>query len=194
MSQETSHMNGRLLIFSAPSGSGKTTIVRHLLDVRDDLEFSVSATSRPPRGQEQDGKDYYFLSEEDFRAKVNKNDFLEWEEVYRGAFYGTLRDEVERIWKKGNHVIFDMDVVGGLNLKGQFGERALAIFVMPPDLNELERRLRKRGTDSEDKISQRLEKAQQELSRADEFDHILINRDLEEAKKEAQQIVNNFLN
>ena len=194
MSQETSHTNGRLLIFSAPSGSGKTTIVRHLLDVRDDLEFSVSATSRPPRGQEQDGKDYYFLSEEDFRAKLDKNDFLEWEEVYRGAFYGTLRDEVERIWKKGNHVIFDMDVVGGLNLKGQFGERALAIFVMPPDLNELERRLRKRGTDSEDKISQRLEKAQQELSRADEFDHILVNRDLEEAKKEAQQIVNNFLN
>lgn len=194
MRQDEGLRNGKLLIFSAPSGSGKTTIVRHVLSSRGDLEFSVSATSRPPRGEEVDGKDYYFLTEEEFRQKVDRGEFLEWEEVYRGALYGTLRAEVERIWDKGHHVIFDMDVVGGLNLKRYFGDRALAVFVMPPDLLELERRLRKRGTDSEDKIRQRLEKAGQELSRASEFDHILINENLETAKEEAQQIVSNFLN
>ena len=193
MAPDANRSEGRLLIFSAPSGSGKTTIVRHLLASRSDLEFSVSATSRPPRGKEEHGKDYYFLSEEEFRQKAMSGDFLEWEEVYRGAFYGTLRKEVERIWNKGHYVIFDMDVVGGLNLKRHFGERALAVFVMPPNLKELERRLRSRGTDSEDKIRQRLEKAEQELVRSSEFDHVLINENLEDAKREAQQIVSNFL-
>jgi guanylate kinase len=193
MAPDANRSDGRLLIFSAPSGSGKTTIVRHLLASRRDLEFSVSATSRPPRGKEEHGKDYYFLSEEEFRQKAMSGDFLEWEEVYRGAFYGTLRKEVERIWNKGHHVIFDMDVVGGLNLKRHFGERALAVFVMPPNLKELERRLRSRGTDSEDKIRQRLDKAEQELVRSSEFDHVLINENLEDAKREAQQIVSNFL-
>ena len=185
--------NGRLIIFSAPSGSGKTTIVRHILSSRNDLEFSISATSRDPRGIEKEGIDYYFFSEEDFRKKVSNSDFLEWEEVYRGAFYGTLKSEVERIWANGKHVIFDMDVVGGLNLKSLFGERALAIFVMPPDLKELERRLRQRGTDNEDKIRQRLDKANQEILRASGFDKILINSDLEHAKTEARQVVNTFL-
>lgn len=184
---------GRLLIFSAPSGSGKTTIVRHLLDQRPDLSFSISATSRPPRGEEQHERDYFFLSEDEFRQKINKNAFLEWEEVYQGALYGTLKSEVERIWNEGKHVIFDMDVVGGLNLKSQFGDRALAVFVMPPDLEELERRLRHRGTDSEEKIRQRLEKASQELARAGEFDQVLINRDLELAKQEAIDCVKAFL-
>lgn len=193
MAPDANRSDARLLIFSAPSGSGKTTIVRHLLASRRDLEFSVSATSRPPRGKEEHGKDYYFLSEEEFRQKAMSGDFLEWEEVYRGAFYGTLRKEVERIWNKGHHVIFDMDVVGGLNLKRHFGERALAVFVMPPNLKELERRLRSRGTDSEDKIRQRLDKAEQELVRSSEFDHVLINENLEDAKREAQQIVSNFL-
>ena len=185
--------NGRLLIFSAPSGSGKTTIVKHLLTSRDDLMFSISATSRSPRGDEIDGRDYYFLSEKEFKKKVTDGDFLEWEEVYTGAFYGTLRSEVERIWKMGKHVIFDMDVVGGMNLKNQFGDRALAVFVKPPDMHELERRLRSRGTDSEEKIQQRLEKAEAELSRARDFDRILVNRNLEDAKAEAEQMLNEFL-
>lgn len=193
MTQASSIDQGKLLIFSAPSGSGKTTIVRHLLETMDELRFSISATSRSPRGEEKDGVDYFFLSEEDFRKRIEDHQFLEWEEVYRGALYGTLRSEVERIWSEGKHVIFDMDVVGGLNLKQQFGERALAVFVMPPDIDELERRLRRRGTDSEDKILQRLEKAEQEISRSGEFDRILINRDLESAKQEAAGMVKEFL-
>lgn len=193
MTQASPFDQGKLLIFSAPSGSGKTTIVRHLLETMDELRFSISATSRSPRGEEKDGVDYFFLSEEDFRKRIEDHQFLEWEEVYRGALYGTLRSEVERIWSEGKHVIFDMDVVGGLNLKQQFGERALAVFVMPPDIDELERRLRRRGTDSEDKILQRLEKAEQEISRSGEFDRILINRDLESAKQEAAGMVKEFL-
>ena len=185
--------NGRLLIFSAPSGSGKTTIVKHLIATRSDLEFSISATSRPARGTEEDGKDYYFINDEEFKRKVEANEFLEWEEVYRGALYGTLKSEVERIWNADKHVIFDMDVEGGLNLKSQFGDRALAVFVMPPDLKELERRLRKRATDSEDKIAQRLEKAGKEIERAREFDRILINEDLEEAKQTAGALLDAFL-
>lgn len=184
---------GKLVIFSAPSGSGKTTIVRHLLTCGLDLEFSISATSRAPRGEEKQGHDYYFYSVEEFREKVLHGDFLEWEEVYSGTMYGTLRSEVERIWSEGKHVIFDMDVVGGLNLKGLYREKALAVFVMPPSIEELEKRLRGRQTESEDKVRQRLAKARKELGRADRFDIILNNDDLETAKKEAEKLVREFL-
>jgi guanylate kinase len=185
---------GKLIIFSAPSGSGKTTLVRHLLTKEElGLAFSISATSRPPRGQEVDGKDYYFLSEDEFKARVFHGDFLEWEEVYSGTLYGTLREEVERIWGEGKTVIFDMDVVGGLNLKSLYGEQALAIFVKPPSMEVLEERLRGRATDSDDKIRQRLAKARKELGRADRFDHILLNNDLETAKSEAAQLIKDFL-
>lgn len=184
---------GKLLIFSAPSGSGKTTLVRHLLSLDLGIEFSISATSRAPRGEEVDGKDYYFLSEEDFKKRVIHGDFLEWEEVYSGTMYGTLRSEVERIWEKGNAVIFDMDVVGGLNLKSLYGDAALSVFVMPPSIEELEKRLRGRQTDSEDKIRQRLAKARKEIGRSDRFDHILLNNDLATAKKEAESLVRLFL-
>ncbi len=187
-------ISGKLIIFSAPSGSGKTTLVRHLLTQEElGLEFSISATSRPPRGQEQHGKDYYFLSDEEFKQRVLAGDFLEWEEVYSGTKYGTLRSEVERIWQEGKTVIFDMDVVGGLNLKGLYGDKALAVFVMPPSLEELEKRLRGRQTDSEDKIRQRLAKARKELGRSDRFDHILVNNNLEVAKGEAHNLVKIFL-
>lgn len=185
--------DGKLLIFSAPSGSGKTTIVKHLLTRNLDLEFSISATSRAPRGDEKDGKDYYFLGQEEFRNRVKKGDFLEWEEVYSGTMYGTLRSEVERIWKEGKHVVFDMDVVGGLNLKSLYGDRALAVFVKPPNMEILEARLRGRKTDSDDMIRQRLAKARKELGRSDRFDHILLNNDLETAKKEAENLVRLFV-
>lgn len=185
--------HGKLIIFSAPSGSGKTTLVRHLLQRDLDLEFSISATSRPKRDNEVDGRDYYFLSEDEFRDKVEKGEFLEWEEVYNNTFYGTLRQEVNRIWDKGKHVIFDMDVIGGLNLKKLYHDQALAIFVKPPSIEELGHRLRYRQTESEEKISQRLEKAGRELSRAQEFDHIILNRDLTQAKLEAENLVKLFL-
>lgn len=184
---------GKLIIFSAPSGSGKTTLVRHLLTRDLGLEFSISATSRPPRGEEVHGKDYYFLSSEEFKERVLHGDFLEWEEVYSGTMYGTLRSEVERIWEKGNAVIFDMDVIGGLNLKSLYGDNALSVFVMPPSMEELEKRLRGRKTDSDDKIRQRLAKARREIGRSDRFDHILLNNDLETAKKEAESLVRLFL-
>lgn len=186
--------SGKLIIFSAPSGSGKTTLVRHLLKQEAlGLAFSISATSRAPRGKEKDGKDYYFLSEEDFKQRVFHGDFLEWEEVYSGTLYGTLRNEVERIWKEGKTVIFDMDVVGGLNLKSLYGDKALSVFVKPPSMEILEERLRGRATDSDDKIRQRLAKARKELGRADRFDHILLNNDLETAKKEAFNLIKVFL-
>ncbi len=184
---------GKLIIFSAPSGSGKTTIVKHLLEQNLDLEFSISATSRPPRGDEVDGKDYYFLSRDEFRSRVQSGDFLEWEEVYSGTMYGTLRSEVERIWNEGKHVVFDMDVVGGLNLKSLYGDRALAIFVKPPSMEILEQRLRHRDTESEDKIRQRLAKARKELGRSDRFDHILLNNELGTTKLEATNLVRLFL-
>ncbi len=184
----------KLIIFSAPSGAGKTTLVRHLLGQEElKLAFSISATSRAPRGSEKNGKDYYFLTNEDFNQKVQEGAFLEWEEVYSGTKYGTLISEVDRIWDEGKTVIFDIDVVGGLNLKSLYGDQALAVFVMPPDEEELERRLRGRQTDSEDKIRQRLAKARKEIGRADRFDHILWNRDLETAKKEAYNLVKLFL-
>ncbi len=188
-------MSGKLLIFSAPSGAGKTTIVKHLLSkYGDKLAFSISATTRELRGDEVDGKDYYFISKEDFLHKVAKQEFIEFEEVYSGTFYGTLRSEVERIWKLGKHVIFDIDVIGGLRLKSKFPDEALAIFVNPPSLEILKSRLSGRGTDSNEKLQERFAKAELELSYADKFDVILNNFDLESAKIEAEELVLNFIN
>lgn len=185
---------GKLVVFSAPSGSGKTTLVRHLLKQPElGLQFSISATSRPPRGNEVHGRDYYFFSDEEFTRRVEQGDFLEWEEVYSGTKYGTLRAEVERIWKEQATVIFDIDVVGGLNLKSLYSKRTLAVFVMPPSLEELEARLRSRATDSEDQVRQRLAKARKELGRSDRFDRVLVNKDLDQAKDEAYQMVQTFL-
>jgi len=184
---------GKLVIFSAPSGSGKTTIVKHLLSLNLGLEFSVSATSRPLRGTEIDGKDYYFLSVEEFKKKIVNDEFLEWEEVYEGKFYGTLKSEVERIRNKGNHVIFDVDVVGGCNIKKYFGNEALAVFVQPPSINELRSRLISRGTDTPEVIESRVAKAEYELTFAPQFDVIIVNDNLEKALAEAEKIMLNFL-
>ncbi|MGG8495366.1 guanylate kinase [Tenacibaculum sp. TC6] len=185
---------GKLFVFSAPSGSGKTTIVRHLLaQERFNLEFSISATSRSPRSNEKDGVDYYFISLSDFKQKIKNGEFLEWEEVYRDNFYGTLKTEVERIWAEGKHVIFDIDVVGGLRIKEKFPEQTLAVFVKPPDINELIRRLKERGEESEDKINMRVAKASVELATAPQFDKIIKNYDLEVALKEAEALVDSFL-
>ncbi len=186
--------NGRLIIFSAPSGSGKTTIIHHLLEKFPELEFSISATSRAPRGQEKHGVDYYFLSADEFRSRIEKDEFLEWEEVYANNYYGTLRSEVNRIWQKGGHVAFDIDVVGGLNLKSHFGRRALAVYVRVPNLEILEQRLRGRGTDSEEKIQQRLAKAEEEGKRESEFDLTIVNDTLEQACADAEEAVRKFLN
>lgn len=189
MSKET----GKLIVFSAPSGSGKTTIVHHLLEQDNlNLDFSISATSREKRGQEVDGKDYYFISPEKFKKHIKQDDFVEWEEVYKDNFYGTLRSEVERIWSEGKHAIFDIDVVGGLRVKEQFPERTLAIFVKAPSLKIMEERLRSRKTETEEKIQQRLSKAEKELSFAEQFDVILVNDDLDKAVNEAEQLVLNF--
>lgn len=187
-------MGGKLIIFSAPSGAGKTTIVRHLLSkYADKLAFSISATTRERRGAEVDGLDYYFISKEEFLHKVAKHEFIEFEEVYSGTFYGTLKSEVERIWAEGKHVIFDIDVVGGLRLKSKFPEEALAIFVNPPSLDVLKDRLRGRGTDSEEKLRERFAKAEHELSYADKFDVVLDNFDLETAKADADKLVLDFI-
>lgn len=184
---------GKCIIFSAPSGAGKTTIVHALLDAKMGLEFSVSACSRDPRPNEVDGKDYYFLGIEGFKQKIAADAFLEWEEVYTDNFYGTLKAEIDRIWAAGHAVIFDVDVVGGLNLKRIFGDNALAIFVQPPSEAELEKRLRFRSTETEEKIQQRLRKAGQELGRAKEFDIILVNEDLQRAIDQAKELVTTFL-
>lgn len=185
---------GKLLVFSAPSGSGKTTIVRHLLAQADlNLEFSISAATREPRGQEIDGKDYYFISIEAFKKHIKAEDFIEWEEVYRDNFYGTLRSEVERIWALGKNVIFDIDVAGGLRIKRKFPEETLAVFVKPPSIDELKIRLKKRSTESEDKINMRIAKASVELATAPQFDKIIKNYDLDIAKEEAYQLVKDFL-
>ncbi|MBP3548364.1 MAG: guanylate kinase [Alistipes sp.] len=184
---------GKLVIFSAPSGSGKTTIVRELLKRFDCFEFSISATSRMPRGEERDGVDYYFLSNDEFRARVERDEFVEWEEVYAGTCYGTLRSEMERIWSKGNVILFDVDVMGGINLKHLFGDDACSVFIMPPSVEELERRLRGRGTDAEDVIRKRIDKAEFELSKASEFDFTVVNDDLQEAVDETVEIIANFL-
>lgn len=185
--------NGKLFVFSAPSGSGKTTLVKHLLTQNLPLGFSISATSRSPRGQEIEGVDYYFLSQDAFQKKIEEDAFVEYEEVYNGAFYGTLRSEVERLWTEGKHVLFDIDVVGGLNIKEQFPEETLAIFVQPPSLEELENRLRKRGTETEDKIQQRLDKSAKELIYSQDFDVILVNDNLNTAKQEVVRLVKQFL-
>lgn len=184
---------GKLIVFSAPSGSGKTTIVRHLLDQDElNLDFSISATSRPSRGKEEHGKDYYFISPEDFRKSIEKDEFVEWEEVYANNYYGTLRSEVERIWKEGKHAVFDIDVVGGLKVKQKFPERTLAVFVKTPSMKEMERRLRARKTDTEEKIMERVAKAENEMAFAPRFDVILVNDDLEKAKIEAVELIKTF--
>ncbi len=186
--------NGKLIIFSAPSGSGKTTIVRHLLKTfHNQLEFSVSATSRPKRGVEENGKDYHYLSVEEFKDKIDNKEFLEWEEVYSGVHYGTLKSEVERIWAKNKNVIFDIDVEGGLNLKNLFGEKALAVFVMPPSIKILEERLNTRSTDSAESITRRVEKAEKEIRTADLFDTFILNEVLEDAFAKAEKVVSEFI-
>uniref|UniRef100_UPI003217FF24 guanylate kinase n=1 Tax=uncultured Draconibacterium sp. TaxID=1573823 RepID=UPI003217FF24 len=186
-------MKGKLIIFSAPSGAGKTTIVKHLLQRGFNLEFSISATSREARHTETHDKDYYFLSAEEFKSKVQNDEFLEWEEVYKGTSYGTLKSEVERIREQGKNVIFDVDVVGGLNIKKYYGDEALAVFVQPPSVEELRNRLVGRSTDSEDKIAMRIAKAEHELSFAPQFDVVITNDDLEKAFIEAENIVSKFL-
>jgi guanylate kinase len=186
-------ITGKCVIFSAPSGAGKTTIVRALLEKNLDLEFSISACSRDPRPNEVHGTDYYFLGVEGFKQNIAADAFVEWEEVYTDNFYGTLKSELERIWGNGHHVVFDVDVIGGLNLKKQFGTKALAIFVQPPSYAELENRLRFRSTESEEKIQQRMNKANKELAYASEFDHILINDNLEKAIEEAMFKIQEFL-
>lgn len=194
MSNNNTKTGGKLIVFSAPSGSGKTTIVRHLLGKKDlNLEFSISATSREKRGAEVHAKDYYFLSLKDFKQHIKDDDFLEWEEVYRDNFYGTLKSEIERIWALGKNVIFDIDVSGGLRIKRKFPEQTLAIFVKPPDLNELVRRLKDRGEESTEKISMRVAKAPAELATAPLFDVIVENDNLEKALNEAETLVSDFI-
>lgn len=185
---------GQVIIFSAPSGSGKTTIVHELLRRFPRFEFSVSATCRAPRGAERDGVDYHFLTPDEFREAVRADHFVEWEEVYAGCCYGTLRSEVERIWAKGNVILFDVDVVGGLNLKRIFGDEALAVFIMPPSVEELRRRLAGRGTDDPEVIERRVAKAASEIARAPEFDHVVVNDRLEEAVAEVCALVEKFIN
>ena len=186
---------GKLIVFSAPSGSGKTTIVRHLLGIEElNLEFSISATSREARGQEIDGTDYYFISLEEFKKHIKAEDFLEWEEVYRDNFYGTLKSEIERIWSKGKNVIFDIDVAGGLRIKRRYPDETLSVFVKPPSIDELKIRLKKRSTESDDKINMRIAKASVELATAPQFDKIIKNYDLDEAKAEAYLLVRDFVN
>lgn len=185
---------GKLIIFSAPSGSGKTTITKYLLEQPElNLAFSVSATSRPRRGKEKHGEHYYFMSISEFKNHIKKDDFLEWEEVYRDNFYGTLKSEVERLWAQGKNVIFDIDVVGGLRIKKKFPENTLAVFVKPPSVDELKIRLKKRSTESDDKINMRIAKASVELATAPQFDKIIKNYELEIALKEAYDLVADFI-
>ena len=186
-------MAGKAIIFSAPSGSGKTTIVKHLLQNNSDLGFSISASTRDRRGRkEEHGKDYYFLSPQQFKEKIDRDEFVEWEEVYEGNFYGTLKSEIERIWKEGKNVIFDVDVQGGLNLKKYFGDKALAIFVKVPSIATLKERLHDRGTESEESLSRRLFKAQFEMTFQDKFDKALVNENLDKSLAEAQRLYDDF--
>src|SRR5687767_5017530 len=186
-------MAGKAIIFSAPSGSGKTTIVRHLIKTNSDLGFSISASTRDKRGRkEAHGKDYYFLSPKDFKKRIDNNDFIEWEEVYEGNFYGTLKSEIQRIWDSGKNVIFDVDVKGGLNLKKYFGDKALSIFVRVPSLEVLKERLHDRGTETPESLSRRLFKAQFEMSFQDKFDVVLVNETLEKSLAEAQRLYDDF--
>lgn len=187
-------MNGKLIIFSAPSGAGKTTIVKQIIESGFPVEFSISACSREKRQGEVDGKDYYFLSVDEFRKRIDLGDFLEWEEVYPGSYYGTLKSEIERIWNMGKHVIFDVDVIGGLNIKYAYPEQALTVFVQPPTIDELKNRLVNRCTESEEDIQKRITKAAYELSFASKFDVVIINDDLQKAIEEAEKLVDDFLN
>ena len=186
-------MSGKLIIVSAPSGAGKTSIVKHLLKEQPNLAFSISATSRAKREGERDGKDYYFLTIDDFKRKLDNDEFLEWQEVYHNQFYGTLKSEIERIWNEGKHVIFDVDVLGGLNLKKIFGDTALAVFIQPPTIEALKERLCGRGTEDEASLKKRLDKAEYELSFADQFDTVIVNDILKTAQEEAVTKVNTFL-
>ena len=186
-------MQGKMIIISAPSGAGKSTIVKYLLKQGLKLEFSISACSRDKRDGEKDGKDYYFLSPDEFRRRIEQGDFLEWEEVYPGSYYGTLRSEVDRIWQAGNHVVFDVDVVGGVNIKKQYPENSLALFIMPPDLETLKKRLMKRGTETEESLQKRVGKAEEELTFADKFDRIIVNDELDKACRETLEAVKAFL-
>jgi guanylate kinase len=186
-------MTGKLIIFSAPSGAGKSTLIHHLLTCGFDMEFSVSATSRAPRGNEQHGVDYYYLTPEEFRTKIANDEFLEHEEVYPDCFYGTLRSEVERITSKGKNIVFDVDVVGGVNIKKQFGDRALSMFIAPPSVDVLRQRLINRHTDSDEMIAKRVGKAEYELTFAQQFDVVVVNDDLEKAKSDAESAISNFL-
>lgn len=186
-------MAGKVVIFSAPSGSGKSTIVNYLLQKNLGLEFSVSATCRAPRGQEQNGVDYFFFTPEEFKKRVDNDEFLEWEEVYQGCCYGTLKSEVERIWAKGNIVVFDVDVVGGVNIKKIFGDQALSIFIQAPSVQVLRDRLIGRGTDSMDKIEQRVAKAEYEMTFAPKFDTIVVNDKVEDAYTDAERVIREFI-
>lgn len=186
-------MEGKAVIFSAPSGSGKTTIVQHLLGKVPTLSFSISATTRSKRPKEIHGKDYYFLSAGDFRNRILQGDLLEWEEVYKDTFYGTLKEEVERIWSVGNHVIFDVDVKGGINLKKSLGDRALSIFVKAPGIEILEERLRARSTEDEDTLKLRIAKASDELLEEKNFDRVVVNENLEDAVEDAKKLVEEFI-
>lgn len=186
-------MAGKAIIFSAPSGSGKTTIVKHLLNNNSDLGFSISASTRDKRGRtEQHGKDYYFLTPEEFRKKIDQNEFIEWEEVYEGNFYGTLKSEIERIWREGKNVIFDVDVKGGLNLKKYFGDKALSVFVKVPSIEVLKERLNDRGTETPESLSRRVFKAQFEMGFQDKFDVVLVNENLDKSLAEAQRLYDTF--
>jgi guanylate kinase len=188
-------LDGKLIIFSAPSGSGKTTIVRHLLQSNENLGFSISACTRDRRGRaEQNGKDYYFLTPDEFKHKIDADEFVEWEEVYVGAFYGTLKSEIQRVWDTGKHVLFDVDVQGGLKLKQYYGDRALAVFVKVPDEETLRQRLIGRATETEDSLSKRLFKVHFEMSFQDRFDVILVNDDLEDSYAKAQKLIDDFIN
>ncbi|WP_430814689.1 guanylate kinase [Carboxylicivirga sp. RSCT41] len=192
-SDSDTKQEGKLIIFSAPSGSGKSTIVQALLKKGFNLEFSISATSRAPRGEEKNGVEYYFLSPDEFRDKIAKGDFLEWEEVYENNYYGTLKSEVNRICSVGNNIVFDVDVVGGVNIKKMYGDKALSIFVQPPSIEELRKRLVNRGTDSAEKIEMRIAKAEEELAYAAEFDKVIVNDNLEQALESTEKALLNFL-
>ena len=186
-------MKGKVIIFSAPSGAGKSTVVNHLLSLHPEFEFSISATSRPPRGQERDGVEYYFIDSARFRELIAQDAFVEYEEVYHDRFYGTLKSEVNRIWGKGHTIIFDVDVKGGVNLKKYFGDSALSVFIQAPSVEVLRERLIKRATDSMEEIAKRVAKAEEEMTYADKFDRILINDNLEQAYAEAGEMVGTFL-
>ena len=186
-------MSSKVVIFSAPSGSGKSTVVNHILSLHPEMEFSVSATSRAPRGTEQDGIEYYFLPVEEFRRRIDEDAFVEYEQVYAGRYYGTLKSEVDRIWAKGHVIIFDVDVKGGVNLKKYFGDSALSVFIKAPSVEVLRQRLIGRGTDSPEAIAERVAKAEEELTYEDKFDYVLVNDDLATAFADAEKVVNEFL-